>query len=170
MQRIGSRILFSPSDIGNFVACEYPTHVDLLVARGQLRRQASHRLILIPRESEFVHSRIRSSLTGTRISWLGKATSMSGPILPPCERPAMTLLRLGSRGITTSRRQRNGRRTRSVTAQRVTQELGSESTSGSSKELARLLCLEHGVALGLRRGRNKLCPYIGSCAATGPAE
>jgi uncharacterized protein len=40
MQRIGERLLFSPSDLANFVACEHLTHLDLAVALGEARRSS----------------------------------------------------------------------------------------------------------------------------------
>jgi len=38
MQSTGGRLLFSPSDLGNFVACEHLTQLDVAVAQGGLTR------------------------------------------------------------------------------------------------------------------------------------
>jgi uncharacterized protein len=39
MQLQGNTLLYSPSDLGNFIACEHLTHLELSVALGERRRQ-----------------------------------------------------------------------------------------------------------------------------------
>src|SRR6187200_3055949 len=40
MQRVGSRIVVSPSDLNHFLDCEYLTHLDVEVADGRVLRKA----------------------------------------------------------------------------------------------------------------------------------